>query len=1040
MAKAATKKVSKKTASYSEDSIERYAGLAGIRKKPTVYVGPMDSGGMWTICREPLDNVVDQALAGRASSAHLLLDPDGDRYWIVDNGEGIPVGLKVFEDERGRKEKMSTLYVVTGLTHGGGNFTGDNISRGCFAGETKVRLLSGKIVSMAALYKRWQTNKKPLPLMTFNLKKQKIEPSNISHVQLTKMTRELVKIRLDDGGDPIRVTPDHPFYVNREGGIKKVRADKLRPNDSLVSSYYSYDKDGYLCQTEQGSKFRVHRRVAEHVYGREPGVEDSHHISGDKLDNRPKNLEVLTKAAHQREHSAERSSFHREKILIEQEDLRTENSERFTAQNCDDDFIEESLSKRVVSVAVKALIAEGSVTRSSYEKARRKSEPRFVTALNYMSLVEMREAAEVKLRTLHARQRISSKAEDELERLTANEGKSSAEFSADANWKKSLHVWTQHLLSLPVPEDATPEEFNLRPKTSAVVFGRYAQLRQYTSLTKLKAHVLQGKELVLHENQSDEARLRRKLRAEINMRSEASLRKMVSSFASSAIRLSNFTREAYEVAKTSSAPQWDFALELLSSAHGIQSLPEAQTFVRSFNHRVKSVTAITLDAEVPVFDITVDNQHTFFIEPGVLVKNTHGIGIKATNALSKEFTVWTFRDKSWHCITYAHGKIVKDVHKVKNAPKMPHGFKVKSGTVIMFSPDKPLFAKDSKINMRDVTEWCQTTSYLVPKFTIKVTDKKGKTETYLCKRGPIEFIEKRVAELKCTITGKPFLMTTKEIDIAVAFSDAEGSENVFAYTNGLRNVEGGKHIDSFFSALATSLKPYKGKSEYTPTDLKEGLLGLVNYKISAPAFNNQTKDKLVDGRVAEVATPQILAALKDFWLKNKSLAKQVVSRAAELRKRTADFLKDKKLIKNVKNARAGLSAKLADVGDKKVPFGDRELYLVEGDSAGGCFAADTEVLLSNGTAIRFDTMVDDPKAYEGFGFDLGTKQREPFEFDEPRITKYVTELIEIEMSDGTVVRATPDHPWLCADGEYRASEILQVGQQFQTVDVSAKDA
>lgn len=433
-----------KKAAYSEKNIERYAGLAGIRKKPAVYVGPMDSSGMWTICREPLDNVVDRRLAGDATMAHLIIDGDKDQYWILDDAGGIPVGMKVFEDERGRKEKMSTLYVVTGLTHGGGNFSGDVISRG-----------------------------------------------------------------------------------------------------------------------------------------------------------------------------------------------------------------------------------------------------------------------------------------------------------------------------------------------------------------------------------------------------------------------------------------------------------------------------------------------------------THGIGIKATNSLSKTFDVYTFRDKKWHCIRYAQGKLIKDVHTVKGPPKLPHGVKIKSGTAICFSPDRPLFSKGAKISEADIAEWSQVTSYLVPGFTVKITNAKGKTTSYMCKRGPIEFIEKRVDELKCKITGKPFLFSSKEVDVAVAFSDAEGATNVFAYTNGLRNAEGGEHVEAFFSALAKSLKPYKGKLEYTPTDLKEGLLGLVNYKISAPQFNNQTKDKLIDGRVKVVATEQILKALTDFWAKNKSLAKAVLQRASELRKRTADFLKDKKLIKNVRNAALGLSAKLADVGNSKLPFADRELYLVEGDSAGG---------------------------------------------------------------------------------------------------------
>lgn len=315
-------------------------------------------------------------------------------------------------------------------------------------------------------------------------------------------------------------------------------------------------------------------------------------------------------------------------------------------------------------------------------------------------------------------------------------------------------------------------------------------------------------------------------------------------------------------------------------------------------------------------------------------RGTHGIGIKATNALSKKFVVWTFRDSKWWCIEYAHGKIVKDVH-VSKAPVLPHGLKLTKGTAVCFVPDAPLFAKGTKMPMPDVVEWCNMTSYLVPGLKVKLTTKDGKTVTRVCKRGPIEFIERRVDELKCTVSGKPFMLSTKECDVAIAFSDAEGSENVFGYTNGLRNSGGGEHIKAFHAALAQSLKPYKGKLQYTPTDLKEGLLGLVNYKISAPQFNNQTKDVLLDGRVYAPAYEQMTVALAEFWLKNKTLAKQVVTRASELRRRTSDFLKDKKLIKSVKSAKLGLSAKLEDVSNKKLPFAQRELYLVEGDSAGG---------------------------------------------------------------------------------------------------------
>src|SRR5271154_1835294 len=121
-----------KTKRLTESDIERYAGLAGIRRKPVVYIGPTDENGLWTIWREPADNTVDRALAGQNLLTHLIMDKESNTYWVKDEGDGIPIGKKEFTDERGRKEKLSTFYVVTGLTHGGSNFKGDNVSRGCF--------------------------------------------------------------------------------------------------------------------------------------------------------------------------------------------------------------------------------------------------------------------------------------------------------------------------------------------------------------------------------------------------------------------------------------------------------------------------------------------------------------------------------------------------------------------------------------------------------------------------------------------------------------------------------------------------------------------------------------------------------------------------------------------------------------------------------------------------------------------------------------------------------------------------------------------
>lgn len=339
-------------------------------------------------------------------------------------------------------------------------------------------------------------------------------------------------------------------------------------------------------------------------------------------------------------------------------------------------------------------------------------------------------------------------------------------------------------------------------------------------------------------------------------------------------------------------------------------------------------------------------------------RGTHGVGQKATAAMSKVFTVWTFRDGDWWCVEYRDAKLYKKPYRSK-PPKLPHGIKVKKGTVTLFEPDLSLFQKGSKMPEKRVSDWCQLTSYLVKGLEVRLTNAKGKTKTYLTK-GPQEYLEKKLEEMGVSQTGKTFLLSSKEADIAIGFTDAEGDDLVAAYTNGLHNKDGGEHVRALQRALMDSLEDFQGdksakakakakkktakakksrtvKKEgpaYTVKDLCDGLMGLVNYKIAAPQFNNQPKDRLTDDRVYDVAYPQFKAALVEFWDKNKGMAKDVIARATLLRSKTTSFLNDKKMVKNVASARKGLTTKLAGI-QGRTPIEERELLLVEGDSAGG---------------------------------------------------------------------------------------------------------
>lgn len=332
---------------------------------------------------------------------------------------------------------------------------------------------------------------------------------------------------------------------------------------------------------------------------------------------------------------------------------------------------------------------------------------------------------------------------------------------------------------------------------------------------------------------------------------------------------------------------------------------------------------------------------------------THGVGLKATNALSEKFKVWTYRKDSggWHSTSFARGREQESVSKCK-APSLPARMSKKvtaeKGTVVVFEPDldifnvkrkegRPWFARELLLT------WAEMTSYMNAGLRILICEETPNTKNggwreteFHSKEGVKTYVKKRLKTLDANLFKKQQVeYHSTSLEMALAFTDAEG-DNLEYFTNTVRNADRGVHADDFNKALFKALQPYMGKHDFTPTDVRDGMIGVVNYKIDAPAFNSQTKEKLVDQRVKGACYKEVLEHLSKFFKENKTLAQEWCKRAAELRTKTNAFLADKKLIKGVKNAAGGLASKLAGVlPTSKVPISERELYLVEGDSAGG---------------------------------------------------------------------------------------------------------
>lgn len=360
------------------------------------------------------------------------------------------------------------------------------------------------------------------------------------------------------------------------------------------------------------------------------------------------------------------------------------------------------------------------------------------------------------------------------------------------------------------------------------------------------------------------------------------------------------------------------------------------------------VGPITIEAhgmklKMPALQGAVGEMHTggkFSAESGAYgdgSRGVHGIGIKATNALSSRFDVWTRRDGKIYHIGYAKGSLIDEMEVVKTFPKLPFGATTSkdTGTVVCFTPDLSCFDKGSKLDPKLVHEWAELTSFLNAGLTVDVTTAKG-TNTYFSEEGAVAYVDATLADHEATALGNYLVINHKYFDVALAFTDYDGVA-MYGYTNGLHNPDGGVHVDLALRVVGQQVLAYKGaRQEFKAADVSDGIVGIINVKIASPTFSNQIKDKLIDTRVAELITEAITAEVAAFFKGEKALTKKICERAANMRSLKDEFKSNKEAMRELKGGRGRkLPSKL--MRSNAAPA-DVELFLMEGDSAGGSAA------------------------------------------------------------------------------------------------------
>ncbi len=316
----------------------------------------------------------------------------------------------------------------------------------------------------------------------------------------------------------------------------------------------------------------------------------------------------------------------------------------------------------------------------------------------------------------------------------------------------------------------------------------------------------------------------------------------------------------------------------------------------------------------------------------------HGVGVSAVNALSEWFEATVRRDGQIFRQKYTRGVPKADVKVVGKYPKDE-----RTGTVQRFYPDKQIFKEiDYKFDV--LAQRFREMAFLTRGLTISFTDERdGRTMTFYFEGGITSFV--RYLNKNRNPLHAPFTVAKQvngsQIEIAVQYTDAYG-DSMYTFANNINTVDGGTHLTGFRSALTRTLNDYARKANLlkesdqnlTGDDVREGLTAIVSVKLEEPQFESQTKAKLgnaeIKTQVESVFTEGFGAFLEEHPREGKEIIQKCLTtaRAREAARQARDLVIRKSALES-----NSLPGKLADCSERESD--KAELYIVEGDSAGG---------------------------------------------------------------------------------------------------------
>lgn len=314
----------------------------------------------------------------------------------------------------------------------------------------------------------------------------------------------------------------------------------------------------------------------------------------------------------------------------------------------------------------------------------------------------------------------------------------------------------------------------------------------------------------------------------------------------------------------------------------------------------------------------------------------HGVGVSVVNALSEWMEVEVKRDGKIHFIRFERGNTVKSLEVI--------GETKETGTKVSFKPDKEIF-EELEYSFDTLKMRLRELAFLNKTLTIILEDERtGEKKEFYYEGGIISFVE-HLNKNKDVIHSTPIYISgskdTTLAEIAIQYNDGY-AENIHSFVNNINTQEGGTHLSGFKIALTRAINDFgrklnllkENEDNLSGEDVREGLTAVISVKIQEPQFEGQTKTKLGNSEVRGIIDNIMSEGLNEFFEENPSITKKIIeksvmaSRAREAARKARELTRRKNALES-----SSLPGKLADCSIKDPD--QAEIYLVEGDSAGG---------------------------------------------------------------------------------------------------------